>query len=221
MSEPTVAGQRADFLKKTEYISIFVVIHYCIYRFFESTTFHFVFPPFYRAATFVLLAIVGSARLLYGLWKEIKTDGVTPRFIVKILLTAVFSVSGLVRRGSSRVFKRKDAEVSAALERIWGPDGVFLTAKDVLSGFSCSRRNAEIRFRLVTGKSVLQELAAARLRRAKKLLVETSLQVSEISEYCGYKFTSHFRKIFHSETGMNPLAWRKAAGATAFRGDKS
>ena len=121
-----------------------------------------------------------------------------------------FSVSGLVRRGSTRVFRRKDSEVSDALERIWAPDGVYLSAKEILSGFSCSRRNAEIRFRLMTGRSVLQELAAARLRRAKKLLGETSLQVSEIAENCGYRFTSHFRKIFHAETGMNPLAWRKA-----------
>jgi len=122
----------------------------------------------------------------------------------------VFSVSGLVRRGSTRVFRRKDSEVSDALERIWSADGVFLSAKDILSGFSCSRRNAEIRFRTITGRSVLQELAAARLQLAKKLLTETSLQISEVAENCGYRFTTHFRKIFRAATGMNPLAWRKS-----------
>lgn len=122
----------------------------------------------------------------------------------------VFSVYGLVRRGSTRVFRRKDSEVADALERIWAPDGVFLSARDILSNFSCSRRNAEIRFRLMTGHSVLQELAAARLQRAKKLLSDTTLQVSEIAANCGYRFTTHFRKIFRDETGMNPLAWRKA-----------
>ena len=126
----------------------------------------------------------------------------------------IFSVYGIVRRGSTRVFRRKDSEVADALERIWAPDGVFLSAKEVLSGFSCSRRNAEIRFRTITGRSVLQELAAARLQRAKKLLAETSLQVSEIASDCGYKFTAHFRKIFRAETGMNPLSWRKANSKT-------
>lgn len=129
--------------------------------------------------------------------------------------SVIFSVYGLVRRGSTRVFRRKDSEVADALERIWAPDGVFLSAKDVLSGFSCSRRNAEIRFRAMTGRSILQELAAARLQRAKKLLAETSLQVSEVAENCGYRFTTHFRKIFHAETGMNPLAWRKACSLKA------
>ena len=127
-----------------------------------------------------------------------------------VQMQTVFSVSGLIRRGSTRVFRRKDSEVTDALERIWAPDGVFLSAKDVLSGFSCSRRNAEIRFRAMTGRSVLQELAAARLRRAQKLLGETSLQVAEIAASCGYRFTAHFRKMFRAETGMNPLAWRKA-----------
>jgi len=125
----------------------------------------------------------------------------------------VFPASRLVRRGSTRVFRRKDAEVSRALERIWSPTGVFLCAKKILSGFSCSRRNAEMRFRLATGRSVLQEIAAARLHRAKAMLSDTSLKVAEIASDCGYKFPSHFRKIFLKETGMKPLAWRKANAA--------
>ena len=129
--------------------------------------------------------------------------------------SVVFSIQGLVRRSSTRVFRRKDSEVADALERIWAPDGVHLSAKEILSGFSCSRRNAEIRFRAMTGRSVLQELAAARLQLAKRLLSETSLQVSEIAENCGYRFTTHFRKIFHSATGTNPLAWRKAKNPIA------
>ena len=44
----------------------------------------------------------------------------------------VFGVSGITRRGSTRVFKRRDAEVSAALERIAFPEGrarrIFLLA---------------------------------------------------------------------------------------------
>ena len=141
-----------------------------------------------------------AARLLA---KKLQGDMVQKQFM--------FSVSGLVRRGSTRIFRRKDTAVSDALDRIWAPDGVFLSAKEVLSGFACSRRNAEMRFRAVAGRSVLQELAAARLHRAKKLLGETSLQVSEVAAECGYRFTAHFRKIFHAETGMNPLAWRKAS----------
>ena len=126
-----------------------------------------------------------------------------------VLRETVFGVSGITRRGSTRVFKRRDAEVSAALERIWAPDGVSLSPKDVLAGFSCSRRNAEMRFRATTGKSILEEIIAARMERAKSLLSGTSLTIPEIAARCGYRFTANFRNAFHAATGLNPLAWRK------------
>ena len=121
----------------------------------------------------------------------------------------VFCVSGITRRGPTRMFKRRDADVSAALERIWAPGGAMLSPKDVLAGFSCSRRNAEMRFRATTGKSILEEIIAARMERAKSLLSGTSLTIPEIAAQCGYRFTANFRNAFHAATGLNPLAWRK------------
>ena len=121
----------------------------------------------------------------------------------------VFGVSGIVKRGSTRIFKRRDADVSAALERIWAPGGVSLSPKDVLAGFFCSRRNAEIRFRQATGKSVLEEIVAARMSRAKTLLEGTTLSIPEIAAQCGYRYSTNFRDAFRAATGLNPLAWRK------------
>ena len=121
----------------------------------------------------------------------------------------VFDASGIVRRGSTRVFRRKDAEVSVALERIWAPGGLQLAAKEVLSGFRASRRSAEIRFRRTTGRSVLQELSAARAEHAKALLADTRLPVSAVAGQCGYSSLAHFRETFRKATGCNPLAWRE------------
>ena len=127
---------------------------------------------------------------------------------------AVFGVSDIVRRGSTRFFQRRDAEVSDALERIWSQDGAALSPKDILAGFSCSRRNAEIRFRATTGRSILEEIVAARMERARSLLSETTLSIPEVAEQCGYRFSANFRNAFRAATGMNPLAWRKKAGQT-------
>jgi LacI family transcriptional regulator len=123
--------------------------------------------------------------------------------------TTVFAISGIVRRGSTRRFMRKDAWVASALERIWKPDGVRLSPKDVVADFPCSRRNAEIRFRRATGHSILEELTNARVDVAKRLLSETSLPISSIAEQCGYISIAHFRDAFRNSTGANPLAWRK------------
>ncbi len=134
----------------------------------------------------------------------------------------VFGVSDIVRRGSTRFFQRRDAEVSAALARIWSPDGVALSPKDVLAGFSCSRRNAEIRFRATTGRSILEEIVAARMERARSLLSGTTLSVPEVAAQCGYRFPANFRNAFRAATGFNPLAWRKkATGGGTGRPDRS
>ena len=104
---------------------------------------------------------------------------------------------------------RKDAWVASALERIWKPDGVRLSPKDVVADFPCSRRNAEIRFRRATGHSILEELTNARVDVARRLLSETSLPISSVAEQCGYISIAHFRDAFRNSTGANPLAWRK------------
>ena len=82
-------------------------------------------------------------------------------------------------------------------------------AKDIVAGFPCSRRNAEIRFRLATGHSILEELAQARIRIARQLLTDTKLPVSAVAERCGYKSIAHFRDTFRKVTGHNPLEWHR------------
>ena len=125
----------------------------------------------------------------------------------------VFTVSGTIRRSSTRIFKQKDADVSAAIERIWKPDGALLSPKEILSGFPCSRRNAEIRFRRTTGRSVLEEIMKARMHLAKRLLSETQLQIAIVAERCGYCSVAHFRDTFRTSTGCNPLEWRNSFSA--------
>ena len=122
--------------------------------------------------------------------------------------TTVFSVSGVIHRGSTRRFKRRDDCVSHALERIWGENGVHLSPKDIVAEFPCSRRSAEMRFRAATGHSILDELQSARMQLAKQLLSTTYLPISAVAEQCGYRSLAHFRNAFHDTTGANPLSWR-------------
>ena len=123
----------------------------------------------------------------------------------------VFATLGLTRRGSTRTFRRSDADVSAALERIHAPGGARLSARDILAKFPCSRRNAELRFRLATGRSVLDELLDVRIALAKELLQNTVCPVGAIADQCGYRSTARFFSAFKAACGMTPLAWRKNA----------
>ena len=73
-----------------------------------------------------------------------------------------------------------------------------------------SRRNAEIQFKAMTGRTVLEEIKNVRLRQAKRLLQTTSLSLAEIATKCGYKSSSYLRKAFEKRMQMTMGAWRKA-----------
>jgi AraC family transcriptional regulator len=48
----------------------------------------------------------------------------------------------------------------------------------------------------------------ARIKRAKSLLSETNLTVTEISEWCGYSSVYYFCSAFKSRVGYTPTAYR-------------
>ncbi|WP_372862690.1 helix-turn-helix domain-containing protein [Spongiibacter sp.] len=64
--------------------------------------------------------------------------------------------------------------------------------------------------RLQTANSTFQqELDAARLRRAKRLLCNGQLSIGEIALRLGYREPANFTRAFRKWTGETPLAYRK------------
>ena len=66
---------------------------------------------------------------------------------------------------------------------------------------------AEIRFRSLTGRSILEEIRAVRLARAKELLGKGTLSEDAIANFCGYKSAAAFSIFFKAETGLSPSAY--------------
>ena len=71
MSEKTNAG-KGTLEGILEWGAIFVVIHYCFFRFFEATTFYFDFTDTYRKITFAAIVTIGLLRLISGLWMDFR-----------------------------------------------------------------------------------------------------------------------------------------------------
>jgi AraC family transcriptional regulator len=65
-------------------------------------------------------------------------------------------------------------------------------------------------FKKLTGASPHAYLAALRVERARQLLAETDLSISELSARVGYSSPSHFSKSFRQATGLTPRAFRAA-----------
>jgi len=133
-------------------------------------------------------------------------------------LSKSYTPGQLVRRESTRRFVKHDRAVSAAVETIRKEACRGLTAKRVLESIPCSRRMAEMRFRSITGRSVLEEILSVRMETAKGLLRQRGeMAIDAIASMAGYKSTSAFSKVFHEKTGLTPSEWRKANKGNAPR----
>lgn len=89
-------NNRKGILKATEWIALLVVMHYCAFCFMRPTSFVFEYSPVYRKLTFLSLALVGSFRLLVGLWCEFKEVGITKGFVLKVLLIGISGICCLL-----------------------------------------------------------------------------------------------------------------------------
>ncbi|MDR6554913.1 AraC family transcriptional regulator [Paenibacillus qinlingensis] len=86
-----------------------------------------------------------------------------------------------------------------------------LLIEDIVSRFPVSRSQLFALFKETTGTTIKQFLIEYRLNKAKRLLMETDLAVSEVSSAVGFGDMSHFFHIFKKETGMTPKQYRVEA----------
>lgn len=87
-----------------------------------------------------------------------------------------------------------------------------ITLEDVCEvvGFSSSYFSAL--FKKETGEGFAKYLTRVRMERARELLQQTSLPVSEICARVGYSDLKHFTQNFKKETNLNPGQYRKLYG---------
>lgn len=64
-------------------------------------------------------------------------------------------------------------------------------------------------FRQITGKTIIEFLRHFRIEKAKRLLLYTSLPITEIAYEVGYNNSQYFSKIFSQVEGMEPRAFRR------------
>lgn len=85
-----------------------------------------------------------------------------------------------------------------------------LSLEEIASAAYLSEYHFARLFKELVGVTPHVYLANLRLERARKLLVETELAISEVATLVGYHSQSHFTKIFKSTTGLTPRAYRES-----------
>ncbi|KRE96861.1 hypothetical protein ASG89_30475 [Paenibacillus sp. Soil766] len=83
-----------------------------------------------------------------------------------------------------------------------------LLIEDLVMRFPVSRSQLFPLFKETTGTTIKQFLIEYRLNKAKRLLMETELSISDVSAAVGFGDMSHFFHVFKKETGLTPKQYR-------------
>ena len=73
--------------------------------------------------------------------------------------------------------------------------------------FFMSTNYASIFIKKHTGVSIQQYVIQTRIKMAERLLKQTNLNISEISQKTGFTDSSHFNRLFKKYAGVNPSAY--------------
>lgn len=111
-------------------------------------------------------------------------------------------------RYSSEVLAISDRVVGSALRLIRERACEGIGVEDVVEAVPVSRSVLQRRFRSALGTSVHDEILAARLKRAKQLLVETELSYTEVAERAGFRHQEYLGAVFKTHTGKTPGRYR-------------
>lgn len=104
-----------------------------------------------------------------------------------------------------------DRRLRRAIEFMHDNFGRELAVEEIASAAYLSEYHFARLFKQITGVTPHVYLANIRLERARKLLAETTLPISEIASAVGHQSQSHFTKMFKSVTGVTPRVYREAA----------
>lgn len=115
----------------------------------------------------------------------------------------------VVVRRSSDVVAVNDQVVAQAIRYIKREVSKGLTVGAVVSEMGVSRRLLERRFRKVLDRTVHDEIRRAQIDIARRLLVETDMPLSEVTQRCGFRYFSHFSQVCKEELAMPPGEYRQ------------
>lgn len=80
----------------------------------------------------------------------------------------------------------------------------------ICAELAISRTQLHRKLKAVTGKSTSYVIRSIRLKKAKELLQNTGLNVSEVGYEVGYANSNHFTQDFRKEFGQPPSTFKNA-----------
>ncbi|MBQ9208256.1 MAG: helix-turn-helix transcriptional regulator [Oscillospiraceae bacterium] len=97
-------------------------------------------------------------------------------------------------------------------ELINNPDRV-MNVDEMAASLNMSRSSFQHTYKRMFGSSVIKDVTAGRMERAKRLLSSTNLTVAEIAAHCGYSSDFVFIRRFKAVCGQTPTEYRRCIGS--------
>lgn len=104
----------------------------------------------------------------------------------------------------------EDPLVSESLRVIWNNSHQRISVDMIAKEVGVARRTLERYFKKRLGRTLLQELVACRIQRAKRLLGETHVPIKYVSYAAGFSSLSNLCKVFKRELGITPGEYRES-----------
>ena len=83
-----------------------------------------------------------------------------------------------------------------------------LSLQSISKEFHINKSSLSAYFRKYTGLSVMEYVAAYRIKCAQQALATTGLNISYIAQETGFNSESYFIKVFHAKVGVTPRKYR-------------
>ena len=128
--------------------------------------------------------------------------------------TETFGVRRIVERMSTTDTHGSMNRAVRARDFIRRNAGEPITVAMLAKRLGCSLRTLQTSYKAVFGTTVWEDIAEAKLEKAKQLLVESRAPLGEIPGLVGFDSAPYFTRFFKRRTGMSMREWRHA-GQTA------
>ncbi len=115
----------------------------------------------------------------------------------------------IISRQSTDTLAVEETHLAQAIAFIRAHAREPIRVGDVLRRVPVSRRQLELDFRRILGRSPAEEIRRVHLERARQLLIDTNLPIPDVAAGAGFGSPEHFAQAFKAQVGQSPLRYRR------------
>jgi transcriptional regulator GlxA family with amidase domain len=135
----------------------------------------------------------------------------TAEWLAKTTLIDTGTEFEMPAAGSQQASASDDPLVAAAQYRLLQRYADKAQLGELAATLAVSPRTLSRRFHRALGMSPQDYVQTLRIDSAKRMLLRTSLRIDRVGQQVGYSDLGFFKRVFRSQTGLTPSAWRAQA----------